>query len=366
MGHLYISAAPRLFLVCVLRKMQKPTASRSAQLHEHTADFKERVLDRQRSLDAQRIRLELLEKSSRQRAARAGPEREAREVVARDAAQKSREEADAASEARRRVARSEEWKDSHETTQRMLAVMRRSGVLPGVNPPSPPEKKDPPQETATHVTIRLLEKYDTREAILSKSITAGKRVSFNVDLNRFRDVEYLTGEQIGPLGVAFLAEQLCDGACPELMSLDLGWNGIRVAGVTSLMKALPERHVQHIMHLDLQANQITEIDTLGAALEDGALPRLAHLNLRHNPIGNTGAKALVHIILAGQLAAIEMLNISGCEIRDSGMKALSSGVNAQQLKKSLMPLVEIIAARDNRASAKLMRSLEPWPPFVVL
>lgn len=339
------------------------TASQVAHLSRSI--FEERV----RSRNAQKVRLEMLVESSGQRAAQAqSAQIEAREIAAKAAARKAREEVDA--EARRRVAWVDEWRAGQETTQSVLMIMRRHGVVSGVNPP-PPQKEDMPDEKATHITIRL-KSDDARETAWSKSTTA-KRVAFNIDLSRFLDVEFIKGEQIGPHGATYLSELLCEGACPELSSLYLGWNGIRLAGFTSLMKALTEIKAQKaegrrrdIVCLDIRANHISgeAMSILGVALEDGALPNLAHLDLRHNPLGNNGAKTIAHIILAGQLAAIETLNVSCCDIRDSGMRALASGLNCEHLKKNLMPCVELITARNNRASAGVMRSLGLWPAFV--
>jgi hypothetical protein len=52
---------------------------------------------------------------------------------------------------------------------------------------------------------------------------------FTVDLRRFKNVETVKGDRVGPEGALFLGLMLRQGACVRLTSLNLGWNLIKKA-----------------------------------------------------------------------------------------------------------------------------------------
>jgi hypothetical protein len=55
-------------------------------------------------------------------------------------------------------------------------------------------------------------------------------------------------------------------------------------------------------------------------VESGGLPALAHLDLRHNPIGDTGALVLAQCRDSARLRVLDLYN---CSIRDEGGQALA-------------------------------------------
>lgn len=262
-----------------------------------------------------------------------------------------------------------QWHGTHEETQYILQMMRRAGVVDGVNsPPAKPVELPLDESTAKRVLIRCvskligLEKYTTHED--SKDTAVGKGFKLNINLRNCHEVIEIQGHQIGAQGARLLSSNLLNGSCPNLMRLFLGWNNIQVLGLKELMKAVASKQmVSSITCLDLKANSISSkgLQCFQDAMDQGALPVLENLDLSKNPIQSDGARIIVHVILGGRFECLSVLKMDSCQINDAGIQALFACCSAPKFTSCLMPKAHFLSAKNNVPSCRLLRMCKPWP-----
>ncbi|NUW37228.1 hypothetical protein HTZ77_38360 [Nonomuraea sp. SMC257] len=128
--------------------------------------------------------------------------------------------------------------------------------------------------------------------------------------------------RFGDAGAEALAAAVSDG---RIETLDLRHCGIGDAGVTALCASPAFRGVRR---LRLQRNRLTAEGVRALA----GFERLEELDLRYNPIGPAGARALVEAPFAGSL---RRLFLYGHDVGDAGVRVLA---NAPQLPTALRSL----------------------------
>lgn len=249
--------------------------------------------------------------------------------------------------------------EDHKQTQEIVTMMRKSGTIAGVNP-LPPDAHEDQMPTAKEVVLRNL----SDEA---RSKLRGQAFSyFTVDLRHFRNVVYMKGEKIGPLGCRFLARTLKNGHCPKLVHLNLGWNNVKKLGGDSLVDCFANipPHKSVMEHLDLRMNHIppTTIQKLCDVLVQGNLCTLRILDLRHNSVGDDGAVALAQCMLKGGLKKLEELQLMHNLIFDTGTEALFKAFTSEEAPQKC-PQIKCIDLRENPASPELKRRMSSLAPI---
>lgn len=263
---------------------------------------------------------------------------------------KARNESEQRAQAAQRLADEQE-------TQKVLAIMRRSGTIAGVNAPLP-EDEEVQRETSKVVVLRNRPIEEIRNAKKGRAFTY-----FTVDIRRFKNAESVKGEKIGPEGGVFLAKMFQQGACPRMLSLNLGWNLIKKVGCDRLLHVFHKQGPAVILeNLDLRANHIppSSVEFLCRALDQGSLSCLAVLDLRQNVIGNDGALALSRSALNGSLRNLKRLHVQHNQIGDIGISALFRSFTGETV---VCPHIESVGCRFNDARPELVRSLTPCPVF---
>ena len=243
-------------------------------------------------------------------------------------------------------------------SQEVLAIMRRAGVLPGVN--APPTDDVPEQrETDLDVVLRVNKTTVPREKTPEKTRRKKKKRKrpsiLAIDLGRYRNVERLKGEAIGPMGALDLAAHLAKGACPHLTTLDLGWNRIQFQGLFALAAAFDAKAVPNLTSLDLRANSLGS-DSVDVLIDALTHHRLRNLDLRHNLLKDTGACRLASRFLAGDLRPIETLILHHNDIGNQGTFAIFKALTARAFP-SLCPGIVHVSLRYNKATADVAQSV---------
>jgi len=124
--------------------------------------------------------------------------------------------------------------------------------------------------------------------------------------------------------------------------LNLQGNHIGDPGVLALAPLL--RNLPRLEALYIDFNGITE---------DGALPRLGHLSLGANLLGDDGMRALAAAIAGGGLARLELLHLGNNDIGDAGAKALAAAC----VSADTLPRLEELFLDDNEIGDAGMRAL---------
>ena len=243
-------------------------------------------------------------------------------------------------------------------TQEVLAMMRRAGVIAGVNAP-PVEGEDMQRETAKHVVLRCKKAEDLVGVVRGRNFSL-----FTADLRRFKNVETMKGDQIGIEGAVFLSSMLRQGCCPRLTSLNLGWNRIKKVGADRLFDMFGKQGGTILIeHLDLRMNHIPGqcVKKLCRYFRGGTtLMFLKVLDLRQNMIGDEGALALSHCCLNGNLTGLTRLYVNANQIADKGVLALYHVFTGDTI---VCPHIECVNARDNLTKVETVRGMVPCPIF---
>lgn len=248
--------------------------------------------------------------------------------------------------------------EDEKETQAILAMMRRAGVIAGVNAPAA-EDEDLQRETAKHVVLRCKKPEDLVGVVRGRNFSL-----FTVDLRRFKNVESMKGDNVGIEGCIFLALMLRQGCCPRLTSLNLGWNRIKKVGADRLFDMFGKQGGTILIeHLDLRMNHIPGqcIKKLCRYFRGGnTLMFLKVLDLRQNMIGDEGALALAHCLVNGHLSNISRLYVNANQITDKGILALFRVFTGETI---VCPQIECVNCRDNLTKVETIRNMTPCPIF---
>mmetsp|Transcript_20365 Transcript_20365/g.30379 ORF Transcript_20365/g.30379 Transcript_20365/m.30379 type:complete len:411 (-) Transcript_20365:278-1510(-) len=262
-----------------------------------------------------------------------------------------------------------QWRETHEETQYILKMMRRAGVVDGVNnPPAKPVELPLDEFSAKRIVIRCVSKSVVVEENIANSDSTATTVDgglkLNINLRNCCETTEIQGHQIGYCGARILSRNLLDGSCPKLTRLLLGWNNIQVLGLKELMNAVASKDIiSSIKFLDLKANSINSkgLKYFQAAIHQGSLPFLEHLDLSKNPVRSDGARMISHAILGGRFVCLSTLNMDACQIDDAGIHALFLCCSAPKFTSCLMPKARALSAKRNLPSGRLLRICKPWP-----
>lgn len=125
-------------------------------------------------------------------------------------------------------------------------------------------------------------------------------------------------------GAQTLAAIIAGGHMAHLLGLFLEGAWTSDSGAQTLAPAL--RHLPRLVHLDLEGNGIGEagVAALARATADGALSRLRVLDLQNNRIGDGGVRALAAAVAGGAFATLQVLHLGGNKIGDAGAEALAT------------------------------------------
>ena len=170
----------------------------------------------------------------------------------------------------------------------------------------------------------------------------------------------------GPDSVQRLAEKLCAGALPALISLVFMDMHVGDAGASALAAAFGRGAMPRLKAVCLSNTGIgaAGLVALGPALQ--WLPALEHLSLDYNPLGDEGIAALVAPPPAagapragalppttGVLTKLKVLSLRSPQIADAGCAALAAAFDSGAL-----PPLEYLDLFGTRATGKATRKVK--------
>lgn len=132
-------------------------------------------------------------------------------------------------------------------------------------------------------------------------------------------------------GLVFLSSALQEGALPKLARLNLSFNCIGTAGLVSFAAAVGLGALAELSELDLDGNEMGDggLAALAKSLKGGALPRLAVLQLEENDIGDAGVRALAAAASTeGAMASLAALHLEENAMAGAGVHALADALDA--------------------------------------
>lgn len=130
----------------------------------------------------------------------------------------------------------------------------------------------------------------------------------------------LTGNPLGALGGVAIADVL-RASPPQLQSLVLNGCGLGDDGVRALAEGLAEGGAPSLVHLGLDANQMSDATALCAALPRGS-GKMSSLHLSRNPLGDEGAASLGDCL--GKQSPLRSLAVTHAEVGELGGNRLAS------------------------------------------
>ncbi len=311
-------------------------------------------------------RFEDFERESEERAlARARQEREEAERLA--AAQRA---AELKADEQRAAERDEAERLEHEAlSTRIELLMRSSGTVA-----TELTKTRPVERAPQTLVVRLFEGTDDRDGeILEYNLHPlteyCKRFSRAKDHSRkfpqffAASTRTVVGHNLGEAGAAALGCALAVGAFPRLAKLAVAFNDIRFKGLDALAVGLSTGCCTSLAHLVLSGNNLGDqsMEALRAALAKGstATPGLRRIDLDSNEVGDDGAKALAHLVLADDGPRLDTLKLGSNKVGDAGAHALA-------MAGATRATIKIIVLRGNRVSPAQARRLVASAPFLAI
>ncbi len=173
----------------------------------------------------------------------------------------------------------------------------------------------------------------------------------------------VVGHNLGESGAAALGCSLAVGAFPRLAKLAVAFNDIRFKGLDALGTGLATGCCTNLAHLVLSGNNLGDqsMEALREALAKGktVTPALRRIDLESNEVGDDGAKALAHLVLADDGPCLETLKLGSNKVGDAGAQALAmAGASRATIKT--------IVLRGNRVSPVQARRLVASAPFLAI
>ena len=142
----------------------------------------------------------------------------------------------------------------------------------------------------------------------------------------------ISGAGLGPYGSRAISDALRTSALPRLRRFRVGFNRLGRDGVSNVAAALQAGVAPLLDVLDLSGNDLGEFGTTALAQALPALPQLLHLNLSVCSLG-AGVRALVDALRGGAIPRLELLDLGGSALGDSGLVALTGAVRAGALPR---------------------------------
>ncbi len=189
---------------------------------------------------------------------------------------------------------------------------------------------------------------------------------FDEDLSLYRDLEHLKCENIGERGALCLAAEFVRGACPAIQILNLNRCEMQTRGCNRLLTAIRLARLDNLHTLKLRSNSLSArvVDFFHSALDKGALSNLSTLDLRDNELGLDGAYAVTELFLSGAPKSLRILRL---ENNNFGNEGFAQIVNVlRSVKEVKCPLIAAIYLGNNNVSPEVVDQYAPYPPFLIV
>jgi len=161
----------------------------------------------------------------------------------------------------------------------------------------------------------------------------------------------------GDESVALLAAGLHHGGLPSLTALVLDNVQIGEQGAATLATGLTKRALPALEVISLDCNQVVDAGIAALAPALRQLPKLRHLFLSDNQIGDRGLALLLSEPMQGVLSSLRGLYLRDNQITDSGCAALASSLRSGALPAlSRLDVGESSASQEAQAGLMAARS----------
>ena len=318
--------------------------------------------------------------------------------------------------------------DDGEETQRVQQIMRRAGVVPGVNAPemlpcnSQARVTDrselveaKPTKNKKGKSVRIAEEGEasdfdrhqhllkgmglkkapppisrkTKELFLNLNGSVdftvnprhkgrmpwhnaggksdgGTMTVFDVDLSLYREVQVLRCERLGERGALCLAAEFVRGACPNLVTLNLNRCQISTRGFGRLLTGMRLARLDNLVSLYLRGNQlgVRSVEYIHSALEKGALSNVTLLDLRENELAVEGAYALATMFFSGIVVTLRDIRLQRNNFGDEGFAHLVNVMRSIHDVKC--PQVVSLRVGENNVSVAVVEEFAPYPSYIQL
>lgn len=253
-------------------------------------------------------------------------------------------------------------------SQEVIATMRKTGVLPGINVEARGNLFKTDNNTKKYVELRIADTLDMSKSGTRKMRSKDYVSPFTTDLAECRQVNVLRCYDIGEFGAIALGAEIIRGVCNHLTHLDLSMCGCKTRGFGKLMYGLRVGGLVTLHTLKLKHNQLTSkvLLQLQECFKAGTLDLLRVLDLGYNELGDEGARILSHMYCdkANYLAQIEQINLQGNGITDIGfVKLVKILVNVKDVHA---PQLEYLCLRNNHISGQIRAQYTPIPSYISL
>ena len=276
------------------------------------------------------------------------------------------------------------WEDEQDEFCDNLA--RKFGVYEGVPRYAPPQSlPELPPKQSTHVQIGWMESEIPVDSDLEsepdndEGDSGGANGRLTCDLTGYAYAEIITGKNLGQEGAKALADVLTPtrkgghhqssegeadfepGACEPATKLILRNNNLHLHGTRYITNALVNGALPALQVLDLAGNKIGDTGAryVGQAIADRkSLKQLKTLDLRYNVISDQGAFSLASAFYQGTCRRLEKVVLADNWIGSNGILALVRALSTKPYKKRL----QNVSLRRNRLKAKMFKRLRTDHP----
>lgn len=281
-------------------------------------------------------------------------------------------------------------------TQNVYSMMRKAGLVAGINPKlDKATKKKPivsinsvksvkisPDALAltpefendvrvddivdlgyeTDITLRVRDK----EELASKPRRLFRKDynPFDVNLHEASYCEQLRCVLIGERGALSLAAEFVRGACPRLVGLDMTNCRIKTRGLGRLLYGIKLGNLCNLRRLVLKGNDIgpSGITLIQGVISSSAFLNLRILDLRDNEIGDTGLDILMKMLAVGEVGALEEIMLHRNGITDVGFAMFMKLV--PRIHGAYFPRIMRISLDGNKISPEVKKKFKPYPNFI--
>ena len=266
-------------------------------------------------------------------------------------------------------------------------LARKFGVYEGVPQYAPPQSlPDLPPKQSTHVHIGWIEAEDAPDSDLESEADnddeegGGITGRLTCDLTGYAYCEIITGKNLGQIGAKALAKVLTPtrkgghhqtsgggdaefdpGACEPAIKLILRNNNLHLHGTRYIARAIVGGALPALQVLDLAGNKIGDTGAryVGEAISGRkCLQQLKKLDLRYNVIGDQGAFTLASAFYQGTCKRLEHVVLADNWIGHKGILAVVRALSTKPYKKRL----QHVTLRRNRMKPKMFKRMRTDHP----
>jgi hypothetical protein len=249
-------------------------------------------------------------------------------------------------------------------SEEVIAIMRRCGIIEGVNAGTKEHILPPIKPSPEKLTIAL--KHNVDFSMMTNPRTKHEYYyPFDHEISaQANDLRVLKARGIGERGALCLSADFVRNQLPQLEILDLSNCEMKTRGMGRVLRGVKLAKYRGLETLILRGNHITcrGLEYVRDLLDSDLFENITVVDLGDNELGDECAEYLIRMVFAGSLKRLHELHLQNNGITDIGFSKLMKILRSVYMERC--PNLERLGLERNPITPEMKREMAPLPPMV--